>query len=206
MGVVALVGAHHRGMLDHGRGLRALHQPLQLRPGRCLRHGHRPAQHLPLGPGRHLRLHVRCAPHVHGPAGLRRAVRHAHRAGGALYARLHEHPHASGLSHGGGRAFARSGVVAQRPPRPLQRPAANLHHGRRARGCGTGSRRAAAGHHRRHRHRGHAVAEVLRHQVLDRHLPGRRFRRHVGSGRHRLRHRYGRGFGQTGGCSRSIRC
>lgn len=46
-------------------------------------------------------------------------------------------------------------------------------------GVGAGHRRAPAGDHGRHRHRGDAVAEIRGHQVLVGHLPGRRFRRAV---------------------------
>ena len=187
VGVVAFVDSHLCGLLDHGIGIRALRQPLQLRPRRRLRHGHRPAQHLPVDPGRNLRIHVRRAADDYRDARFRRAVRHTHRAGGALHAGLHEHPHAADLPDPRGGRIVGSGADAGRTARSVGRSAADLHHGSRGRRGGPGYRRAAAGYHRRNRHRGHAVAEVCRDQVLDGHFPGRRICRAVGTARDRFR-------------------
>ena len=181
------------GCAHHGHGFRALRESLQLRAGRRLRHGYRAAQHFPVGAGRYVRLHVRHSADAHRAVGLRRAVRHADGRRGALHAGFHERPHTAGLSRCGGRRVARSGAAAGRSARPVERPAADLPVRSGGDRRGAGHRRAPAGHHGRHGHRGHAVAEVRRNQVLDGHLPGRRFRGPVGTGRHRLRTGNGRG-------------
>lgn len=192
VGVVALVVPDFSRLFDHGRGFRAVRQSLQFRAGRCLRYGYRTPQHFPVDSGRYVRLYVRRAADAHRDAGFRRAVRYAHGAGCALYARFHERADAAGLSRRRGRRESRSGVVAGRPARPVERPAADVYHRRRGHRYRAGRRRAPAGDYGRHGHRGDAAAEVCRHQVLDRHPARRRFRRAVGSGRYRFRTGYGR--------------
>ncbi len=187
MGVVALVDPDLFRMFGDGYRVRVVRQSLQLRAGRRLRHGYRSAQHLPVDPGRNVRLHVRHPADDHRHARLRRAVRHPHGAGGALHAGIHERPHAAGLSRCRGRGVARPLAAAGRPARSVERPAADVRDRCRGDRRRTGHRRAAAGHYGRHRHRGDAVAEICRDQVLDGHLPGRRLCRAVGPRGHRLR-------------------
>ena len=187
--MVAFVVSDILRMRRHGYGLRALHQSLQLRARRRLRPRHRAPQHLPLRAGGYLRLHVRRAADDYRHAHLRRAVRYENGPCRALHARLHEHPHAAGLSRRGGGREPRPGAAARRPARPVERPAAHLRHRRRGHRRGPGHRRAAAGHHGRYGHRGDAAPEVRGHQVLDGHPAGRRFGGAVGSGGHRLRRR-----------------
>lgn len=67
-----------------------------------------------------------------------RAVRYAHGAGGALYARFHERADAAGLSRRRGRRESRSGVAAGRAARPVERPAADVYHGAVVIGIGQG--------------------------------------------------------------------
>ena len=187
MGVVALVVPDLFRVFGHGCRLRAVCEPLQFRAGRRVRYGYRAAQHFSVDPGGYVRLYVRRAADARCDAGFRRAVRNAYGAGCALYARLHERAHAAGLSRRRGGREPRSVAAAERAARPVERLAADVRHRRRRHRRGAGHRRAPAGDHGRHRHRGDAVAEIRGHQVLVGHLPGRRFRRAVLPGRHRLR-------------------
>ena len=186
MGVVALVVPDLFRVFGHGCRLRAVCEPLQFRAGRRVRYGYRAAQHFSVDPGGYVRLYVRRAADARCDAGFRRAVRNAYGAGRALYARLHERAHAAGLSRRRGGREPRPVAVAGRAARPVERPAADVRHRRRGDRRRVGYRRAPAGDHGRYGHRGHAVAEVRRDQVLDGHPAGRRVRRAVGTGRDRL--------------------